>query len=104
MNIYEFLLIAIALLLAAGVYLLERRERRELLNRFMAKDYKEYNYYEGEHKKDVKEKVKISKEARDERDVFREKQKMEEEIAEIQGGKKDEPKLIDFEEDFKEEE
>ena len=72
MNLYEFLLVAIALLIAVGVYLLERRERREILNRFMAKDYKEYNYYDTKFKKDVKEEEEINIEARKEREDFRE--------------------------------
>jgi len=75
MNIYEFLLVAFALLIAVGVYLLERQERRELLNRFMAKDFKEYSYYDKKFKKDITEETKIEDEARKERDDFRERQK-----------------------------
>lgn len=72
MNLYEFLLIALAMLIAVGVYFLERRERREILNRFMAKDYKEYNYYDAKFKKDIKEEEEINIEARKEREDFRE--------------------------------
>lgn len=75
MNLYEFLLVVIALLIAIGVYFLERRERQELLNRIMAKDLKEYNYYEKKFKKDITEETKIEAEARQERDAFRKSQK-----------------------------
>lgn len=74
MNLYDFLLVVIAMLIAAGVYILERRERQEILNRFMAKDLKEYNYYDMKFKKDITEETKIEDEARKERDVFRKKQ------------------------------
>jgi len=72
MNIYEFLLVVIAFLIAVGVYLIERKERRELLNRIMAKDLKEYSYYDRKFKKDVIEQTKIEEEARQEREDFRE--------------------------------
>ena len=72
MNIYEFLLVVIAFLIAVGVYLIERKERRELLNRIMAKDLKEYSYYDRKFKKDIVEETKIEKEARQEREDFRE--------------------------------
>jgi len=72
MNIYEFLLVVIAFLIAVGVYLIERKERRELLNRIMAKDLKEYSYYDRKFKKDVIEQTKIEEEARQERTDFRE--------------------------------
>ena len=75
MNLYEFLLVALALLIAVGVYFLERQERKELLNRFMAKDLKEYSYYDRKFKKDIVEETKIEEEARKERDDFREGQK-----------------------------
>ena len=75
MNLYEFLLVALALLIAVGVYFLERQERKELLNRFMAKDLKEYSYYDRKFKKDIVEETKIEEEARKERDDFRDVQK-----------------------------
>lgn len=71
MNLYNFLLVVIAMLIAVGVYLLERKERREILNRFMAKDLKEYSYYDKKFKKDIVEETKIEDEARQERDDFR---------------------------------
>ena len=71
MNIYTFLLVVIAMLIAVGVYLIERKERRELLNRIMAKDLKEYSYYDKKFKKDIVEETKIEDEARQERDDFR---------------------------------
>lgn len=77
MNIYEFLLVVIAFLIAVGVYLIERKERRELLNRIMAKDLKEYSYYDRKFKKDIIEETKIENEARQERDDFREDIKAE---------------------------
>ena len=72
MNLYNFLLVVIAMLIAVGVYLLERKERRELLNRIMAKDLKEYSYYDRKFKKDIIEETKIEDEARQERTDFRE--------------------------------
>ena len=71
MNLYAFLLVLFAMLIAVGVYLLERKERQEILNRFMAKDLKEYNYYDKKFKKDIVEETKIESEARQERDDFR---------------------------------
>jgi len=71
MNIYEFLLVVIVILIAVGVYLIERKERRELLNRIMAKDLKEYSYYDRKFKKDIVEETKIEDEARQEREDFR---------------------------------
>ena len=71
MNLYSFLLVAIAMLIAVGVYLLERKERQEILNRFMAKNLKEYSYYDKKFKKDIVEETKIEDEARQERDDFR---------------------------------
>jgi hypothetical protein len=71
MNLYEFLLVVIAFLIAVGVYLVERKERRELLNRIMAKDLKEYSYYDKKFKKDIIEEKKIEDEARKEREDFR---------------------------------
>ena len=72
MNLYEFLLVVIAFLIAVGIYLIERKERRELLNRIMAKDLKEYNYYDKKFKQDIVEEKKIEDEARQEREDFRE--------------------------------
>lgn len=77
MNLYNFLLVVIAMLIAVGVYLLERKERREILNRFMAKDLKEYSYYDKKFKKDIVEETKIETEARQERDDFRKDTKEE---------------------------
>lgn len=77
MNLYNFLLVVIAMLIAVGVYLLERKERREILNRFMAKDLKEYSYYDKKFKKDIVEETKIEDEARQERDDFRKDTKEE---------------------------
>jgi hypothetical protein len=71
MNLYDFLLVAFAMAIAVGVYLLERKERQEILNRFMAKDLKEYNYYDKKFKQDIVEEKKIENEARLERDDFR---------------------------------
>ena len=81
MNIYEFLLVVIAFSIAVGVYLIERRERRELLNRIMAKDLKEYSYYDRKFKKDIIEETKIEKEARQERDEFRDSVKKDQKDA-----------------------
>lgn len=67
MGLYEFLLIVIILAMMIGFYLLERRERRELMNRLMAKDFKEYKYYDKKFDKDIKEEEKIHDEARTER-------------------------------------
>ena len=89
MNLYEFLLIVIILLMMVGFYLLERRERRELNNRLMAKDFKEYKYYEKKFDKDIKEDEKIHDEARTERveagkvlrDEYKDTQKTERDVA-----------------------
>jgi len=67
MGLYEFLLIVIILVMMIGFYLLERRERRELNNRLMARDFKEFKYYEKKFDKDIKEDEKIHAEARTER-------------------------------------
>lgn len=102
MNLYSFLLIIIALLMVVGVYLLERRERRELNNRFMAKDYKEYNYYEKKFDRDVEEEENIRVEARKEREDFRKHATLEEELKAVQG--KEGIDLKHYAEDFSEEE
>ncbi len=80
---------------------LHYRREEKLLNRLMARDYKEYQYFEREHEKDIEEKEAIRDEAREERDDFREEQKLEEEIKRAQ--EKTPPyKMEDFEEDFEE--
>lgn len=45
--------------------LLSRKERRELLNRIMSKNYQEYEYYAQKYPEDVKEVTKIRDEARE---------------------------------------
>jgi len=67
MSLYEFILIVIILAMMIGFYLLERRERRELMNRLMSKDFKEYKYFEKKFDNDVEEDKKIHDEARTER-------------------------------------
>jgi len=44
-----------------------RVERTKLLNRLMAKDYKEFKYYENKWKGDLKEIEKVREENREER-------------------------------------
>ncbi len=68
MGLYEFLLIIIVLGMIIGFYLLERKEREKLNNRLMAKDFKEYKYFDKKFDKDIKEDEKIHDEARTERE------------------------------------
>ena len=106
MNIYLFVVIIVAPVIIAEIifrFLHYRREER-LLNRLMAKDYKEYQYYQKEHKKDVVEKEAIREEARDERDDFRKTQKLEDEIKDAEKQIADVPQREDFEEEWENEE
>lgn len=100
-------LVLIALIFIVDVVFrfLHYKEREKLLNRLMAKDYKEYQYFEREHEKDVEEKEAINVEARKEREDFREKQSLEDEIKHLQGERSTEIRLEDFEdaEEFTEE-
>lgn len=100
-------LVLMALMFSVDVIFrfLHYKERRELLNRLMAKDFKEYQYYEKEHEKDIEEKEAINEEARHEREDFRDKQSLEDEIKAIQE-KGTDIKVEDFEdaEEFEEEE
>jgi len=75
---------------------LHYKEREKLLNRLMAKDYREYQYYEREHERDLEEKGLINQEARQEREDFRREQTLEEEIRQVQE-KGTDIKLEDFE-------
>ena len=106
MNIYLFVVIIVAPVIIAEIifrFLHFRREER-LLNRLMAKDYKEYRYYEKEHIKDVEEKESIRDEARDERDEFRKETKLDEEIKRAEKQIADVPQRKDFEEEWENEE
>jgi len=106
MNIYLFVVIIVAPVIIAEIifrFLHFRREER-LLNRLMAKDYKEYRYYEKEHIKDVEEKESIRDEARDERDEFRKETKLDEEIKRAEKQIADVPQRKDFEEEWEKEE
>jgi len=102
MNLFSFILILILIGVDAAFRLLEKKERQEFLNRFMARDYRQFQYFQGEYKKDLKEKEAIREEAREERDDFRKNTRLDEEIKEIEKG---EPKIKveDFEEDWPEE-
>lgn len=64
-----YLFIAFMALLAWHVAseLLNRKERKDLLNRVMSKNYQEYQYYETKYPEDVKEVVQLRDEARDSR-------------------------------------
>lgn len=64
-----------------------RQDMKQLLNRIMAKDYKEYNYYEKKFDKDVEEEENIRDEAREERENLRKSQAIEEELNGINRGK-----------------
>jgi len=106
MNIYLFVVIIVAPVIIAEIifrFLHYRREER-LLNRLMAKDYREYRYYEKEHTKDVEEKEAIRDEAREERDEFRKETKLDEEIKRAGEQDADAPKIEDFEEEWEKEE
>ena len=62
----EYILIAvIALYVISEVF--NRRERGKLLNRLMARDYAQFNYYETKFKKDVKEVEAVRDETREDR-------------------------------------
>lgn len=49
--------------------LINRKERKDLLNRVMSKNYQEYQYYETKYPADVEEVVKLRDEARDSRET-----------------------------------
>jgi len=61
----EYIVIAaLALYVISEVF--HRRERGKLLNRLMAKDYKEFKYYEDKWKGDLKEIATVREETREE--------------------------------------
>jgi len=64
-----YLFIAFMALLAWHVteHLLDRKERRELLNRVMSKNYQEFEYYDKKYPTDIKEMEELRDEARDAR-------------------------------------
>jgi cell division protein FtsL len=97
-----FLLFVAILVIEVFFRFLNRRDTKELLNRIMAKDYKEYEYFEKKYEKDVKEEENIREEARKEREDFRKSEAIEEELKRAEGGK--EISLLDFEEEISEEE
>jgi len=62
----EYIVIAvIALYVISEVF--NRRERGKLLNRLMARDFAQFNYYETKFKNDVKEVEAVREETREER-------------------------------------
>jgi len=62
----EYIIIALLVLFAISE-VFNRRERTKLLNRIMASDYAQFNYYETKFKKDVAEVEAVREEAREER-------------------------------------
>ena len=62
----EYILIAVIVLFTISE-VFNRRERAKLLNRIMAKNLPEFQYYETKFKKDVAEVEKVRDEAREER-------------------------------------
>jgi hypothetical protein len=61
-----YLIIALLVLYAVSEAF-NRRERGKLLNRIMAKDLPQFEYYENKFKKDVAEVERVRDEAREER-------------------------------------
>lgn len=62
----EYILIAVLVLFAIReVFII--RERTQLLNRLMSRDYAQFQYYETKFKKDVAEVEAVREEAREER-------------------------------------
>jgi dipeptidase len=59
----EYILIGVIVLQEAAFWF----ERRKLLNRIMATDYEQFEYYDKKFSKDIKEVEKIRDEAREER-------------------------------------
>jgi len=79
----EYILIAVlALYVVSEVF--HRRETEKLLNRLMAKDYKEFKYYEDKWRGDLKEIEKV-------RDETREELKEELKTAKKEGEEEDDP-------------
>jgi len=62
----EYILVAVIVLFTISE-VFNRRERAKLLNRLMARDYAQFQYYETKFKKDVAEVEKVRDEAREER-------------------------------------
>jgi hypothetical protein len=61
-----YILIAVLVLFAISE-VFNRRERAKLLNRVMARDYAQFQYYETKFKKDVAEVEAVREESREER-------------------------------------
>ncbi len=91
--------IIIGVLILWSIYQDIKFEKREktLLNRLMAKDYKEYNYFETGYRRDIAESEKIRAELRKKREQAG---KYEEEAV----SKKSSTSLSEFEEDWRDEE
>ena len=102
MNLYVFLLCVVTFMLLAIFLFLTRRDHRkditQLLNRLMARDYKEYQYYERKFDKDIKEEESIRDEARKERAGVR-KRGLGALEKELENVKTEESDLPGFEED-----
>jgi len=62
----EYIVIALIVLYAASE-VFHRRERGQLLNRLMARDLPQFQYYETKFKKDVAEVEAVREETREER-------------------------------------
>jgi len=62
----EYILIAVLVLYVVNE-VFHRRERGQLLNRLMARDLPQFQYYETKFKKDVAEVEAVREEAREER-------------------------------------
>jgi hypothetical protein len=61
----EYILIAVLIIYVVSE-VFHRRERGQLLNRLMAKDYKEFRYYQDKWKGDLGEIAKVREETREE--------------------------------------
>jgi hypothetical protein len=62
--VYLFIAFCAVLLWHIASELLNRKERKELLDRIMSKNYQEYEYYKEKYPVDVEEVVKVRDEAR----------------------------------------
>jgi hypothetical protein len=69
-------IVLLALFVAQQVLYWRREEK--LLNRLMARDYKEFQYFEEKYPKDVAEVEKLREEARDERKKLDDEQELAE--------------------------
>jgi len=79
----EYIIIAVLVLYVVNE-VFHRRERGQLLNRLMAKDYKEFRYYQEKWPGDLKEIEKV-------RDETREELKEELKTAKKDGEEEDDP-------------